>query len=1001
MATTDKVVSFKTKMLVPRAKWDANFLQYLRNEIESVTAAVYFQSGVIEDATIDITSSTNDTFTLDISNASKVADGAGHVMDLSLVPSSEITNYPFENTNTDTYFVGIRYQSVADTVERNPRTRDPQYVLTEDTIGELGDPDSVTDNTTFIRLVVDTILETSVDHSGRPVKVYLKTPVSPTPSVAFFTGTVSFVGGVNVIDIPYTGAQGPLGQTAPTFPISLTATDYTVHVQGVSWFEGTDLRNDPVNYVFIGIITGNGPAATPTVFDMSDQNTVFLLSLDKAYRAGVTTDPAPGRRIQVDKQAVVLEQSATALYGDDEANAALWFDKSAETIQNGLGHLFLSRFGTRAGNRLVLKNAADSVSGGDVQFQEPVDLIVSTNQVSHTRGAFDPTTFGLDILESGDAFLLIQGSALGQDGFYKVQTAGATTFVVTMDGTTVPNFSAESGLNATWYVATEEHLDGDWQDSSYHGRDLLRWNFPIAGRGLTLRALDLPTSPTGSDNTTWLRFGRRDNADENWFLRAYFGRLRMQGGNTVINADRSEGVVTGWAQFQSDKIEVTDLDTIHRPQETANEWGFDYRGADFGKDVISDDAGYQAAATFRHPWTDYDGGNENIHASEAFTAFDGTKLTLTRGGADNSNLPGLTDTNWILAEVEFTTPQSGDGVYLVKDKPTTTRVTLTNFNGGSPVFTPGQTGTVRFYGGSLTGPLAVDFGTQTGFVQTIVSPTKDTGCLRLHHRSTSTVLQDFCMVATNGDGGVANTIFAIRGSGAYIRRLTTKGATAALGAADSIITSLLQADSVDVDNSASRFLTLPDSESNADVIERKSGSTWTITRVLNRFDGPSWSGIAAGPDANKPTWSADTAAPLTADLHRTNTGANTQAVYYKSINLPQGVTLTNIKVEVNPVIGDGTASAFGVAVRRKVWNATSGAYLLSTGGGFARAGGGSSTKQTVTMTADQNNVIDNTDTEYWAILEKSDTPSASDDLLYGITVTYTVANLGQSLFDVV
>lgn len=467
-----------------------------------------------------------------------------------------------------------------------------------------------------------------------------------------------------------------------------------------------------------------------------------------------------------------------------------------------------------------------------------------------------------------------------------------------------------------------------------------------------------------------------------------------------MNGDRYEGVVTGWAQFQSDKIDLTDLDAIHRPSEGAGEWGYDYRGTDFGKDTTSDSAGYQMGATFRYPWTDYDGGNENIHASEAFTAFDSTNLDLTRGAADNSNLPGSSDTSWVLAEVEFATPQSGDGVYIVKDKPNATRVTLKNFDGTSPTFTASQTGTIRFYGGSLFGPVEANLGAMTGFVHTIVSPTKDTGCLRLHHRSTSTTAQDFSMIATNGNGGLSDAVFGIRGAGVFADRITTKGPSAAFTGADSIVTSLLRADSVDLDGPATRFLTLPSSEANADVIERKGGGTWTITRVLNRFDGPSWSGLASGLNADKPTWSADTAAPLVADLHRRNVGNTEQGVFYKSVNLPHGVTLESIAVRVQPGQGGGGATAFGVAIRRKQWDLTAGAYLLSTGGGFVRAAGASNSLQTVTYTPDRMNVIDNQNNEYWIILEKSD-GAAGDDLLYGIRVTYTVANLGQSLFDVV
>jgi len=1008
MATTDKVVNFERKMLVPRSRWNDNFLTYLRQEIEGVTKAVFFTGGVIEDDTIGITSSVNDTFTLDITNASRVADGLGHVMDLSKLASSLITDYPFANTNLATYFVGIRFASVADTVERNPRTAAPQYVLTEDSIGELGDPDSVADNTTFIRLVIDGLLEASVDHSGRPVKVFLKTPVSPTGSIAFFSGAIAFTGGLNVIDIPYTAAQGPLGQTTPTFPISLDATKYTVHVQGPSWFEDTDLRNDPTNYAFLGIITGNGPAATPTAFDVSDQNTVFLLSLDKAYRAGTTATPAPGRSILVDKSAVLLRQSATSQRQQDPANTPFLIDKVGETIDFGSVKQGRTPWDTRTLGTMDLQTLADAVSGGDLQPSEVAAITVG-NEIDFTR----PADFtDLDLLAHmplAHVLVSLSGSSLGNNGLY-LQSGfgfGGNTLIVTnLDGTAA-NLTIESGLTAVVYVVTHRRKTApDWQALTFDGTDhTWEHSFPITARGGRMRMLGRQLALTEANVNSFLQFSIHNDDAENLWMRWLPGQLQMRGGGNLNRTNKifSEGDdrITGHAFFQVDKRDQFGLDAAFQAEETDDEWGYDYRGSDFGKDITSDEAGLQLSAACRHPWTDHDGGAQNIHAVEPFTQASGATITLTRIGVDVVNIPADATNlaNFVLVELEYSTPTAADGVYWVSAKSGTNVLALKKLDGGNPTITVGS-GNVRLYAGSFFGPLPIGrgaAGTRLGWIHSLVQPaTLGGGLLHMAHRYPDRVSSDYHLVSATGPDD-ADITFALRGSVTFAKSLTTNILNTP-SQDDSIRTARTESTEIPLSNSVWELL-FPDTLSNADVIRRSSGGTWTVTRVLNRFRGQAFSNQAGGAfSVGEATWGPDdTVDPLFGNQHRSQPSTAVLNIYYFPLTLPQGATLTVLEIRVIPVLGTGGATSLGVDIRRKQWDLTTSVQLLSTG--VVRASGGSATLQTVTYTANQNNVIDNTLQEYYIVIEGS--TSGSDDQLFGARVTFTVQVLGQSLFDIV
>ncbi len=192
MPTGNKRVNIYSKRNVPQEGWENYFFTFLDAKINDTTRATFLSAGILDDEPIGLSSSVNDTITFDLTNADRGIDNDGHIVDLGNLASSLYEDYPFENATGDTYYFGFRYQTVPDDIENNPRLIKPQYPWYLETIGELGNPDNVTDNTTDITLEIDGILENGVDHSGRPFRVWLINPVSPVDSIGYYSGTVAY-----------------------------------------------------------------------------------------------------------------------------------------------------------------------------------------------------------------------------------------------------------------------------------------------------------------------------------------------------------------------------------------------------------------------------------------------------------------------------------------------------------------------------------------------------------------------------------------------------------------------------------------------------------------------------------------------------------------------------------------------------------------------------------------------------------------------------------------
>lgn len=419
MATGDRKTNIYLNKLMSRTALKEQFLDYLSDKLDD-TIAAFFQgtSGVLDEGTIEIEADGNDQFKLNLTNANRVGTGEGQF--ITIPDEANVSNtIPFENESGVTYYVGVKYASVEYAeAELNARYGNPEYPSFEDSLGELGVPDSVVDTPGVkLTLQIDSITEANVDHSGRNVKVWLATPVSGVPSIAFYEGISYYSGGNNYLDIAYSGSSGPLGQDTGADPPSTTPGDYKIFIKGVTWRKDTDLRADS-DYAFIGTVQGAGAGSPPAVFSTLDQDPLLLFSLEKAYNS---TGDGLGRKVDVKNGAVELRTRA------------------GDTGDDGRAQLRLDRIGDNSRGQFMLQMITGGVGPVPLAILEPIGLPelgpqedvdqTGTNRISFTRAGVD--ILAADIRINSDLHvLLLEGSP--EADLYILSTI-SNTFVDVLD----------------------------------------------------------------------------------------------------------------------------------------------------------------------------------------------------------------------------------------------------------------------------------------------------------------------------------------------------------------------------------------------------------------------------------------------------------------------------------------------------------------------------------------------------------------------------------------
>jgi hypothetical protein len=439
-----------------------------------------------------------------------------------------------------------------------------------------------------------------------------------------------------------------------------------------------------------------------------------------------------------------------------------------------------------------------------------------------------------------------------------------------------------------------------------------------------------------------------------------------------------------------DVRETDNLSTDWIPAESATEHGFDWRGDMFGK-VHGGPAPYQLPATFRIPYVD-----ANVDEEESFSQVSAT--TLQMSGITNTDMPFGTSysVGMLIAEVEFATPGSADGIYLCYDKPAANQIQFKKLDGTNPTF-PSGGGSVRFYGGSFFGPYWGDAtGDSDSFLLNMCSPNAKTGGIRYAHTQSdliSATSYAYAALFSNKD----TPMFAVRDGGVvYGRAFTTKapGAGHSLTQWDQIETSLYtgtlaKITELDLLNS-SREISLSNGFPYGNFIKFRGTGTLTVTRTQ-----PVQGGMSSL-DSGVPFASLDTTG-TNIDIVVIDTGPGTKVGYYSfKASFTHDSTVTGVDLRVVPGLVNSPNGMSAKVQRRQRTNGSSWQDLTAAGWTFATGTVG--TEQTIAITCDQNNTTDNRNYEYRVLVRGSPpTGATTTDRLHWANSVETMTGLGNNL----
>ena len=468
MPTGDTWVNLVLKRFLSHTRLRSNFLAYLQSITRDLGSRIFPASGLFT-FPCSITQTTTD-FDLAVSPAGPVEgiDDEGHVLSLSLARQA---NIPYENDPTFNYWIGLHYTEVPEGMTTNPRTGIAEYDKWREEVGEKSNPSpaGVTDlGAGVIRIKVDSIFQSGVDHSGREVMVWLNDPMSTDENVAIETLTVFYSAGSNYVD-----TVGSLGQGT----VSTNVGDYSVACLGVTIRKNA---TDPFDssYVLIGYITGHAVTPTHNADGQRDLSGGGGHTLQRAYDG--LAGGGSGRNVTAADNAIQLRQSSSAEKSEDLGNAALRIRKDLNTALPGSGFEaeraidLLSRFFS-GGSVVVRKALADYSSGPDgssndqLRIEEDVN-VTGVNTLTFTRSGvdlgFDLATYSQIQTFAAGHYVEIFDSPNGNDGVYGVNglpggTPNVTCTLRNLDGT-IPVLTLESGVGtkARFYIQSVDVDDG-------------------------------------------------------------------------------------------------------------------------------------------------------------------------------------------------------------------------------------------------------------------------------------------------------------------------------------------------------------------------------------------------------------------------------------------------------------------------------------------------------------------------------------------------------------
>ncbi len=424
MATGDERTNFADKRELPQQRIKDTFFDYLEERLLEVASRVWgSQRGVFGAATI-IASGNNqfDITTLPID----FLDGDGNILTLESADADDIT---FANENAIPYYIGVRHCLIPNGVLRNPRNQVIFYDMLEDRIGEVEEPDSVTENAGGLKIYVDSIFEATQRSDDRLVTVWLRQPVSIDESVAIERNLLVVWDGSN----NYIQTVALLGQGAGS--ASTNVADYQVCAQGVTVRKNTNLSTTSP-YAFIGTVDGATWGNPPSAFSVIGQIDVsdgINPDLQEAYTSGRTITPTSAYG-----GAVRIESPDSG----DSMESLLVLDRKGSTEDTPIA---LSIINERdVGIPFIALNPMIE-TGGALQEDESGDTTAGAGIIDLTRGAVDLTASAINPLT--DLVVLSGFATAGVNRIYKISTyAAAQVTLVDLDGTTpTPWTGSESG----------------------------------------------------------------------------------------------------------------------------------------------------------------------------------------------------------------------------------------------------------------------------------------------------------------------------------------------------------------------------------------------------------------------------------------------------------------------------------------------------------------------------------------------------------------------------
>lgn len=260
MTTNDVRIRIYDKAFASTVSMGTRFFDFLYNISKNVITRIYSVSSLLE-ATGILSSSANDTFDC---TATEGVWGTGELLQIG--SQSQV---PFENVFGTIYTVGVKFGEIPNSSDVNAFTGNVEYTSYAEAVGELGLPDTVVDaGGGVIHIDIDGLCEAGVLYTGRTARIYMVVP--QTAAAGWYEDcTVQYgdPGGAFGGSRNYISTVAGLGQST----VSLVTSDYECLLYGLSVFrQGYKDLSDRVTYseyIYLGYIGGNGPAATPTVFD--------------------------------------------------------------------------------------------------------------------------------------------------------------------------------------------------------------------------------------------------------------------------------------------------------------------------------------------------------------------------------------------------------------------------------------------------------------------------------------------------------------------------------------------------------------------------------------------------------------------------------------------------------------------------------------------------------------------------------------------------------------